>query len=78
MVSSCSSYGCTYRHKKGDRTGLYRFPKNKNLRQLWTMALRRVNWEPTSSSRICGRHFQSGKILSINNLQNRKFCLHFG
>ena len=60
MPTVCSAYGCTYRHKKGDNIGMYCFPKNENLRRLWTVAVRRSNWKPTPTSRICGKHFQSG------------------
>lgn len=60
MPTACSAFGCTYRHRKGDNIGMYCFPKDENLRKLWTIAVRRSNWNPSPTSRICGKHFQSG------------------
>lgn len=63
MVSSCSAFGCTYRYKKGDNIGLHRFPtKNEKLCTKWALALRRKNWWPNATSRICGQHFVTGKL----------------
>ncbi|KAG8180608.1 hypothetical protein JTE90_018226 [Oedothorax gibbosus] len=68
MVSSCCAFGCTKRYKKGDNIGFFRFPlKNKSRLDKWLKALRRTNWTPTSASKICGQHFQSGKPNSDEN-----------
>ena len=62
MVTSCCAIGCTYRHVKGSPIVMYRIPKNEIVRKLWVQAIKRDNWKPTASSRICGQHFPTGKI----------------
>jgi hypothetical protein len=63
MVTTCVAFGCKYKHIKGNKVGLYRFPQNAARRKMWTNAIKRLNWEPSASSRICGKHFQTGKKL---------------
>lgn len=37
---------------------MFRFPfKRPEILQLWINAIRRQNWNPTKTSRICGTHF---------------------
>uniref|UniRef100_UPI00358DE053 THAP domain-containing protein 2-like n=1 Tax=Myxine glutinosa TaxID=7769 RepID=UPI00358DE053 len=36
---------------------MYRFPINPERRKLWMNRVRRVGWEPTSSSFLCQEHF---------------------
>lgn len=68
MVVSCCAFGCTHRKKKGDNIGMYRFPKHDlNLRERWIRAIKRKDWEPNKSSRICGKHFQTGKNASFSS-----------
>lgn len=61
MVHSCCAYGCTNRFVKGSGIGFYRFPRDVERRSRWIKAVQRVDWEPLEETRICGKHFQSGK-----------------
>lgn len=63
MVTSCCAIGCTFRYEKGSQIGIFRIPKDEKLRKLWIKAIKRDNWTPTASSRICGQHFHTGKDL---------------
>ena len=61
MVHHCCAFGCNSRQKSSSGVHFYRFPANKERRQRWIAAVRRDNWEPTIYSRLCSRHFISGK-----------------
>ena len=60
MPSSCCAVECRNRCKAGKVT-LYTFPKNPVRRRQWIQAIHREAWEPTQYSRVCGRHFISGR-----------------
>ena len=60
MSSSCCAVECQKRCKAGKAT-LYTFPKDPVQRRQWIQALHCEGWEPTLSSRVCGRHFISGR-----------------
>ncbi|XP_065892096.1 uncharacterized protein [Dysidea avara] len=60
MPSSCCAVECRNRCKAGKVT-LYTFPKNLVRRRQWIQAIHREAWEPTQHSRVCGRHFISGR-----------------
>ncbi|KAK5600435.1 hypothetical protein CRENBAI_021732 [Crenichthys baileyi] len=52
---------CSCYNKKGDpNISCYRLPKEEKRRQRWLSAIRRANWTPTASSRLCSAHFVSG------------------
>ncbi|XP_047242653.1 uncharacterized protein LOC124881164 [Girardinichthys multiradiatus] len=58
MPSVCCAVGCD--NKKGDpNISFYRLPKEEERRQRWLSAIRRANWTPTASSRLCSAHFVS-------------------
>lgn len=38
--------------------GIHLFPKDPKRRKLWEIALRRKNWKPTDTSRLCRVHFK--------------------
>ena len=64
MPDSCCVYGCSLR--RGQRTkylgiGFFNFPKTLGSRKLWIKAIRRANWNPGPSAKVCGRHFISGR-----------------
>ncbi|XP_049767899.1 uncharacterized protein LOC126101254 [Schistocerca cancellata] len=58
---TCVAYGCTNRSGKSGAT-FHSFPKDNALRRLWIKALRRKDWEPTKSSKICSDHFREADI----------------
>lgn len=55
----CVAYGCYNR----ERTGIpfHRFPGNEDRKKRWLTALRRVNFDISEHSRLCGAHFVTGK-----------------
>jgi len=57
MVSSCSAYGCTARYQTGNQRRFHCFPSNPDLRKRWIVSLRRANWTPGRTARICSDHF---------------------
>ncbi|XP_042903522.1 uncharacterized protein [Parasteatoda tepidariorum] len=61
MVHTCCAYGCSERFKKGSGLGFFRFPLQKSRRIQWTLAVRRKDFIPNRSTRICGKHFITGK-----------------
>ncbi|KAG8186678.1 hypothetical protein JTE90_014753 [Oedothorax gibbosus] len=58
MPTSCCAYNCTERFVPGGKVSFHRFPtKNEMLFRAWCIALRRKDFHPTWSSRICSKHF---------------------
>jgi hypothetical protein len=67
MPSSCCAFGCASRYSKKKGVKLYRFPMDPERRSLWIQAIKREKWQPTEHSRICGRHFISGRPSRFRN-----------
>lgn len=66
MPKSCCAVGCTNRAlpDSAGRVKFYKFPsaqKAPERRRRWIGAVRRQNWEPNDSSRICSAHFVGGE-----------------
>ena len=57
MPKSCAAVGCSNRADPGTAVKFYKFPVADERRKLWVAAMRRENWKPTDSSRICSDHF---------------------
>lgn len=56
---SCSAFGCTNRSTKGSDVNFFRFPlNNKHRLRQWLTNVRRKNWSPSRSSRLCSTHFE--------------------
>ncbi|GBM78410.1 hypothetical protein AVEN_2942-1 [Araneus ventricosus] len=60
---TCSAYGCNMRSGTNAFSiiKMYRFPKDPIRRRMWEIAVRRTNWKASSGSRLCSKHFISGK-----------------
>ena len=57
MVVSCCANNCSNRFAKDQLPHFHSFPKCKELREKWVIAIRRVNLKPNSHTKICGEHF---------------------
>ena len=65
MVRSCAASGCTNRDTKENRIkgiAFYRIPLKKDKRSKWLNALKRKDYNPSSSAAICSTHFVGGKL----------------
>ncbi|XP_029690930.1 THAP domain-containing protein 6-like [Takifugu rubripes] len=61
MPEHCAAYSCTNRRTTGSRARgitFHRFPKDKDKRKKWELALRREGFTATESSVICSQHFK--------------------
>ena len=58
----CSAVECHNFQSQGKERGIkfYRFPAEPQRRKLWELRVKRVDWRPTSSSRLSSEHFVSG------------------
>uniref|UniRef100_A0A3B5MKN2 THAP-type domain-containing protein n=1 Tax=Xiphophorus couchianus TaxID=32473 RepID=A0A3B5MKN2_9TELE len=63
-MACCVAVGCCNRSDRKDLS-FYRFPKDPERRTLWVQAVCRRNWNPTDYSRICSKHFISGRYTSL-------------
>ncbi|KAK8773524.1 hypothetical protein V5799_011943 [Amblyomma americanum] len=69
MPTTCVAYGCNAQYVKGSKLGFFRFPnasRDRLRREAWIKAVRRLDdhgrpWAPSSTSRLCGNHFQTGR-----------------
>lgn len=69
---SCSAYGCTKRHCKGSDVNFFRFPFGDNVRlNQWLLNVRRRNWSPSKSSRLCSTHFKEDQFFIDNEGKRR-------
>ncbi|XP_037332197.2 THAP domain-containing protein [Pungitius pungitius] len=69
---SCSAYGCTKRHAKGSDVNFFRFPFGDNARlNQWLLNVRRKNWIPSKSSRLCSTHFKEDQFFIDNEGKRR-------
>nr|XP_024215411.1 uncharacterized protein LOC106677676 isoform X3 [Halyomorpha halys] len=58
----CVAYGCSTReiNKHADPPiTLHAFPSDPEDRRKWIRAVRRKNWIPTKSSKLCSKHFKA-------------------
>ncbi|XP_073453293.1 uncharacterized protein [Aquarana catesbeiana] len=58
MPMTCVAYGCKNHFVRGCGKQFFRFPiKDPERVSKWVIAIRRKNWKPSASSRICSDHF---------------------
>lgn len=41
-----------------ERSGGHKFPRDKEIREKWIVAIRRVNFQPSEYSKVCKKHFK--------------------
>lgn len=59
QLTANSLNSASYEHVFVPNVFVFRFPKDKVLRRLWTVALRRRHFKPNDRSVICSRHFKT-------------------
>ena len=63
MPSVCAVSGCNSQAGT-DGLSFFRFPADPERRKLWEDFIGRQNWKAKDHTRICSRHFISGKCVS--------------
>ncbi|GBM78413.1 hypothetical protein AVEN_2943-1 [Araneus ventricosus] len=60
---TCSAYGCDMRCGTNtfSEIKMFSFPRNLLRRRRWELATRRANWKSNSKSRLCSKHFITGR-----------------
>ncbi|XP_050034587.1 uncharacterized protein [Dermacentor andersoni] len=59
MVGTCAAPGCKNRVKQKSGITFHMFPKGAALREAWARAIRRDDWAPKDSDRLCSVHFKA-------------------
>ncbi|XP_040073754.1 peroxynitrite isomerase THAP4-like [Ixodes scapularis] len=62
-MPQCCASGCTMRTgtNKMSEVKFFRFPRDEGRRRAWATAVRRVNFLPNNGTRICSKHFTTGR-----------------
>ncbi|XP_077050630.1 THAP domain-containing protein 6-like [Siphateles boraxobius] len=63
MPEHCAAYKCSNRRTSANRARgitFHKFPKDKDVRKKWEVALRREGFTASSSSVLCSQHFKEG------------------
>ncbi|KAM9323462.1 uncharacterized protein KZ484_021550 [Pholidichthys leucotaenia] len=69
---SCVAVKCKNRFFKSQgRLQFFRFPKDELRRKQWIDNVRRKDWTPTPSSRLCSEHFEERHI-TVDAMRNRR------
>ncbi|XP_019855499.1 PREDICTED: uncharacterized protein LOC109584257 [Amphimedon queenslandica] len=61
VMPYCCAVNCNNRSKKGLGISFFCFPTDPAKRERWIAAIKRDNWSPSEYSRVCSRHFVTGK-----------------
>lgn len=70
-------YGCSNYPAKTPNLSFHKFPTDENQRKVWTAAVKRKYWSPSTSSVICSDHFEKS-CFQIPPGLSRKARLHRG
>ncbi|XP_076159009.1 THAP domain-containing protein 6-like [Alosa pseudoharengus] len=63
MPEHCAAYSCSNRRTIANRARgitFHKFPKDKDVRKKWEVALRREGFTASASSVLCSQHFKQG------------------
>ena len=58
MVYKCRAVDCRSSYAGEERATVFSSPKEESLRKIWINFVYRKDWEPTSPSFICIKHFE--------------------
>ena len=50
-----------------------KFPENEDLKQRWIKAIPRKNWTPTTSHKVCAKHFDKNDFITTL-LDHKESC----
>lgn len=62
MPSHCCVTNCRGNYNNGPKVSIFKFPEQPELRKAWIKAIPRKDFKPSSSSRVCERHFIEADI----------------
>ncbi|KAF3852626.1 hypothetical protein F7725_005981 [Dissostichus mawsoni] len=65
MPEHCAAYCCANRRtiaNRGRGITFHKFPKDKDMRKKWEVALRREGFTASESSVICSEHFKQDEF----------------
>lgn len=73
MVTYCSAFGCKNKWNKDSLLTWHKFPRDERIKAVWVQKIRRKNWAPSSTSRICSEHFTTDCFYSrhLSNSRTR-------
>lgn len=57
----CCAPNCSNRRNRKENIQFYRIPKDKELRKIWRLRIRRKQFKPTANTRLCSEHFVRGR-----------------
>ena len=57
----CCAPNCSNRRNRKENIQFYRIPKEKELRKIWLLRIRRKQFKPTANTRLCSEHFVGGR-----------------
>jgi len=57
----CVAFNCNT--KSGQGFGLFEFPKDEKRRKAWTIRVKRKDFVPSKTSRLCSKHFTNDQFV---------------
>lgn len=58
----CAAFNCTNGSSKNqpqqEKVAFFSFPEKNPFRQSWIVKVKRKNWQPSKSSKLCSKHFE--------------------
>lgn len=78
MPQTCVAFGCSLRSGTNELSlvKFYRFHKSLERKNRWVQAVKRRDWNPTTHSRVCSKHFVTNKQKKIVDKTYGQFKFH--
>ena len=70
MVNRCYAVGCTSCSDQGNDVTFHKFPLDHDLLEEWLRRLSRLDFQPTSNSRLCSKPFASHDFIETRQDSN--------